>query len=126
CAGATYCSDVVDRTASTCVDTQGFGPYVPGVRVITFTKQSAVDPGETRVLDTDIWYPAPPGSAPVDGGLDGVVDAPVDPSGGPYPVVMFSHGSCGHPNQSSFLWPLVASYGFVVVAPPHPGNTLYD
>src|SRR5262245_41478390 len=35
CAGETYCSDVVDGTASTCHDTQAFGPYVPGVRVIT-------------------------------------------------------------------------------------------
>jgi predicted dienelactone hydrolase len=39
---------------------------------------------------------------------------------------MFSHGSCGLPTQSTFLWPLLASRGYVVVAPPHPGNTLND
>jgi dienelactone hydrolase len=39
---------------------------------------------------------------------------------------MFSHGSCGFPNQSTFLTARLASYGFVVVAPPHPGNTLFD
>ena len=39
---------------------------------------------------------------------------------------MFSHGSCGYPNQSTFLTALLASHGFVVVAPPHPGNTIYE
>jgi predicted dienelactone hydrolase len=40
--------------------------------------------------------------------------------------VLFSHGSCGTPLQSKFLTPLLASWGFVVVAPPHPGNTIFD
>ncbi len=126
CGGETHCADVIDRTASTCVATHETGPYTPGVRVVTMTKPSAVTPSETRVLDTYVWYPAPAGGAPLDSALGAVVDAPLDAAGGPYPVVMFSHGSCGYPNQSTFLWPLVASYGFVVVAPPHPGNTLFE
>lgn len=81
---------------------------------------------QPRQLDTYVFYPAPPGSGPVDPGANAVVDAPLDPSGGPYPVVMFSHGSCGYANQSAFLWPAVASRGYVVVAPPHPGNTIFD
>ena len=56
----------------------------------------------------------------------GVVDAPLDASGGPYPVVLFSHGSCGYPLQSTFLTPLLASRGYIVVAPPHPGNTINE
>ena len=36
---------------------------------------------------------------------------------------MFSHGSCGFPGQSPFLTETLASWGFVVAAPPHPGNT---
>ena len=39
------------------------------------------------------------------------------------PLVVFSHGSCGIPNQSQFLTAQLASHGFVVAAPPHPGNT---
>src|SRR5262249_19848832 len=56
----------------------------------------------------------------------GVVDAPLDASGGPYPIVLFSHGSCGYPYQSIFLTALLATRGFIVVAPPHPGNTIFE
>jgi dienelactone hydrolase len=157
CSAQTHCADVVDWTASTCFDVRQDGPFVPGVRVVTFTKTSATTyctggtgtctampfgadcrcsaPGDCqsgvcenhpRALQTSIWYPAPPGSSPINGSLGGVVDAPVDGSGAPYPILMFSHGSCGFPNQSTFLTARLASYGFVVVAPPHPGNTLFE
>ena len=56
----------------------------------------------------------------------GVLDAALDTSAGPYPLLMFSHGSCGLPTQATFLMPLLASQGFIIVAPPHPGNTLTD
>jgi predicted dienelactone hydrolase len=126
CTSETHCADVVDWTAGTCFDPRVDGPYLPGARMITFTKPSAVDPMQTRTLDTAIWYPAAPGSGPINGSYLAVLDAPVDPSGGPYPLVMFSHGSCGYPLQSTFLTARLASYGFIVVAPPHPGNTIYD
>ncbi len=126
CSDATYCADVVDWTAGTCSDVRAPGPYGVGARVITLTKQSVVTPAETRQLDVVVWYPTAAGAGPIDARYDGVLDAPVDGSGGPYPVVMFSHGSCGFPAQSLFLWPLVASRGYVVIAPPHPGNTLFE
>ena len=63
---------------------------------------------------------------PIDAATGGVLNAPVDGSGGPYPVLLFSHGSCGYPLQSTFLLPLIASRGYIVVAPPHPGNTLFE
>jgi predicted dienelactone hydrolase len=78
------------------------------------------------VLQTTVWYPASAGSGPIDPGTGGVLDAPLDPSGGPYPLLVFSHGSCGFPNQSTFLTARLATYGFIVVAPPHPGNTLLE
>src|SRR6185295_5972824 len=93
---------------------------------IVFTKQSAVDPMQPRPLDTYIWYPTTPGAGPYNGGSGGVIDAPLDASGGPYPIVLFSHGSCGYQLQSTFLMSMLASRGFVVVAPPHPGNTIAD
>jgi predicted dienelactone hydrolase len=126
CTAMTHCADVVDWTAGTCFDPRAFGPYAPGHRRIQYVKDSVVSPGTPRVLDTDIWYPAPPGSAPISATSGGVDNAALDPSGGPYPLVLFSHGSCGTPLQSKFLTPLLASWGYVVVAPPHPGNTIFD
>jgi len=126
CTDQTYCSDVIDWTAGTCIDPRTNGPFGVGIRMITFTKQSVVNPATPRPLDTLIWYPAPAGASPIEAGFGAVVDAPLDNSGGPYPILMFSHGSCAFPNQSPFLTALLASYGFIVVAPPHPGNTIFD
>lgn len=126
CADQQFCNDVVDWTAGTCSDVRVRGPFEAGVRVMTFTKDSVVDPGTDRVLDTAVWYPTTPGAGPIDGFFGAVVDAPIDGSGGPYPVLMFSHGSCGYTAQSTFLTALLASRGYIVVAPPHPGNTLFD
>jgi len=121
-----FCADVVDWTAGTCSDVRVRGPFETGVTHIVFTKQSAVDPLQPRPLDTYIWYPTTAGAGPFNLSLGGVVDAPMDASGGPYPIVLFSHGSCGYPLQSPFFTSTLASRGYVVVAPPHPGNTISD
>ncbi|MBM4244806.1 MAG: hypothetical protein FJ148_13480 [Deltaproteobacteria bacterium] len=125
CSAQTHCSDVVDWTAGTCSDVRARAPYEAGVRTITFTKQSVVSPATQRPLDTVIWYPTNPGAGAINPTYGAVVNAPVAP-GGPYPIVLFSHGSCGFPLQSIFLTALLASQGFVVVAPPHPGNTITE
>jgi dienelactone hydrolase len=126
CADEGYCADVVDWTAGTCSDARARGPYEAGARVFALDKPSAVDPTQTRTLTVVVWYPIAAGSTPLDSTYEAVRDAPLDASGGPYPVVMFSHGSCGVPTQSVFLHPLLASRGYVVVAPSHPGNTFLD
>jgi dienelactone hydrolase len=126
CTNATHCSDVVEWTAGTCLDVRDQGPFGVGVREIRFTKPSAVNPANERVLDTVVWYPTTHGASPVDPQYRGVFDAPLEGSGGPYPLLLFSHGSCGYPLQSTFLLPQLASYGYVVVAPPHPGNTVFE
>jgi len=126
CAAQTHCADVVDWTASTCVDVRADGPFAAGVRVVRFTKPSVVDPSQTRVLDTVVWYPAAAGAGPVDPTYNAVLNVPLDNSGAPYPLLMFSHGSCGFPAQSTFLLPSLASHGFIVAAPPHPGNTIQE
>ena len=126
CAAQTRCADVIDWTAGTCLDPrhagtvrrrrarashdQGFGRHARARRARS-----------TRRLVSD-----DAGRGPVDTACGGVVDAPLDLSGGPYPLLMFSHGSCGYALQSKFLTPLIASYGFIVAAPPHPGNTLAE
>jgi len=125
CASQTRCSDVTEWTAGTCLDPRQRGPYGVGARVVHMVKDSVAMPGTPRALDTVVWYPST-ATAPLDTNYAAVLDAPLDPSGGPYPVLMFSHGSCGYATQSLFLTALVASYGYVVVSPPHPGNTLME
>jgi predicted dienelactone hydrolase len=125
CAAQTHCVDVDEWTAGTCLDPRRRGPYGVGARVVPMVKDSVVAPGTPRTLDTVVWYPSTV-AAPLDPDYAAVLDAPLDPAGAPYPVMMFSHGSCGYATQSLFLTALLASYGYVVVSPPHPGNTLVD
>ena len=42
------------------------------------------------------------------------------------PAVVFSHGHRGIRWQSFFLTEALAEHGWVVIAPDHPGNTLFD
>jgi predicted dienelactone hydrolase len=101
-------------------DFRQHGPLEVGRRIVRWTKASETT-GEPRVLDTLIWYPAAAG-----GGAADVVteNAPVAESR--WPVILFSHGSCGLPGQSPFYVETLASWGFVVAAPPHPGNQTVD
>ena len=126
CTALEHCPDVVTWTAGTCDDPRAPGPWGVGVRTVRLQKPSVVDPTQPRTLDVVVWYPTTPGAGPVDASLKGVVDAPVAAGDGPWPLVMFSHGSCGYPAQSTFLTTVLASRGFVVAAPPHPGNTLFE
>jgi len=125
CTSLSHCDDVVDWTASTCFDVREPGPYGAGARELILTRPSSVD-GEPRTFETAVWYPTTPGAGDPDPAFRAVRDAPVDLSGGPYPVVVFSHGSCGFERQSLFLTPWLASHGFIVVAPRHVGNTLFE
>ena len=63
--------------------------------------------------DFRVQYPVPaaPGATP-------------DPSGGPYPIVLFSHGFAGFPEQSVDLTTHLASWGYVVAAPDHVERSL--
>ena len=101
------------------------GPFPVGFRHLTLTKKSVSHPDQDRVLETAVWYPTTPDASGTNhyGGID---DAPLATDAQTVPLLMFSHGSCGYAEQSIFLTALVASYGFVVAAPPHPGNTIDD
>ncbi len=126
CGDADFCTDVVTWSAGTCEDVRVRGPFEAGFRTMPWVKGSVVNPGTPRNLPTAVWYPTAPGSGPLANDSKGVVDAPIDLSGGPYPIVLFSHGSCGYPLQSTFLMPILASRGYIVLAPPHPGNTIFE
>ena len=51
-------------------------------------------------------------------------DAEPDRKDGPYPVVLFSHGFAGFPEQSADLTTHLASWGYVVVATDHVERSL--
>jgi dienelactone hydrolase len=95
------------------------GPYAVGLRHMTFER--ATDEAQPRKLDSWIWYPAD--GSPTASAVD---DAPPAPTGGPFPLVIFSHGSNGRPEYQRYFTEHLASWGYVVVAPPHPGNTTDD
>ena len=118
-------------------DYDQLGPWPVGARTVT------VDG-----LTTEVWYPAELGSGAGDGKLydlrdwlpesekDKIPDQdnpyqpcdcydglPLDAARGPYPVVIFVHGTAGFRTQSLELMVHWASRGFVVLAADHP--TLY-
>lgn len=109
------------------------GPHAVGRRTI-----EVVDVERDRTLNVDVWYPADAASAE-DAPLtrysflptayfDSEVarDEPEVAGDGPFPLLVYSHGSGGISYAASFNMEHLASYGFVVAAPDHKGNTAID
>lgn len=69
-----------------------------------------------RRLDTWIWYPAE-GADDADG--PPVLDAPLG-KGGPWPLLIYSHGTYGRPDNATHICEFLASRGYVVAAPAFP------
>lgn len=133
CDGATLLSSPADPAAP--------GPWPVGARTVTIGR-----------LTVEVWYPATPGSEagrptvrydirqalnPSQRDLipdadnpwqdcDCVRDLPLDPGHGPYPVVLFVHGTASFRHQSLSQTRHWASRGFVVLAADHPGLMLGD
>jgi predicted dienelactone hydrolase len=99
-------------------DFAGPGPHPVGFERRDFSKTS-VTTNEPRILDTYVWYPAKPGT----GTQEGSVWTGAEVALGRWPMILFSHGSCGYPGQLPAYTAGLASWGFLVVAPSHPGNT---
>jgi predicted dienelactone hydrolase len=104
------------------------GPYSVG------TMEFVIEDDE-RSLPVTVWYPAvsdtfeehytymlemPP--LPFMGYA--ILDAVPDSENGPYPLVLFSHGAQSSRYSSLYLTEHLASYGFVVIAPNHTGDTM--
>ncbi len=79
--------------------------------------------GVARPLDVVVWYPTADKKG-ADETLGGALDVSV--AGGGYPLIAFSHGLGGIPEQSTFFTTFMASHGYVVVAMSHPGSTISD
>lgn len=107
-------------------------PSKPGEFNVGRQSLQILDDVRFRSLPVDVWYPTDvatgeaavytflPGiSLPADNAFEA---APLAP-GGPFPVVVYSHGSGGQSYIASFFTEMLASHGFVVIAPNHVGNT---
>jgi len=109
------------------------GEYAVGRRTINVT-----DPArEGRAFPIDIWYPVDQaqaaGATPADYSLapglgytstTAFADAPI--ADGSFPLVVYSHGGGGFRWIATFYTEFLASKGYVVVAPDHPGSTAVD
>ena len=103
------------------------GPYPVGARTLEITDNR----GQELVIE--VWYPAvieegdaPDPYPPTTLARDAFRDVPADLRGAPYPLIAFSHGLGAIRYQSIYLTEHLASHGFVVLAPDHPGSTLFD
>jgi predicted dienelactone hydrolase len=99
-------------------DSSSSKPYNAGYRQLTF-----VDSTRGRTLVTAIWYPTSDGAA---GSTSEISSATPATSGGPHPLILFSHGWKGYNRQASFLTAEWARHGFVVAAPSHQYDTGAD
>lgn len=96
------------------------GPFAVGTRTVTFVDEERTTPSisiapeqPNRTIVTNLWYPAEGSPSPAD-----TADAPA--AEGPFPLVVFSHGQSGEPEQYAPVLHLWAEAGFVVAAPRHP------
>lgn len=105
------------------VDYAEVGPYAVAKLDITFEdssrpiKKTDTHPAAaTRTLVTTIYYPAA-APAPLLG------DAAVA-GGGPFPMLMYSHGYSSSRDEASVVGNHAASHGYIVVAPDFPLSNL--
>ena len=127
-------------------DPAAAGPWPVGVRTL------AVSNGNKADLTAEIWYPATPGSEsgttaeiydmrqflpdadaaliPDNSGLEQPCncyrDLPIDFDRGPYPVIVFVHGTAGFRTASLTQMTHWASRGFIVISADNPKIRLKD
>jgi dienelactone hydrolase len=133
-------------------DPEVFDPEAPGAYAAGRLTWSGEDLARARALTVELWYPAASSVAPspvtdllADPGdravyqalldaapagcpsevLEAGLDTPVA-EGGPWPVIALSHCYGCARFSTATVAERLASHGFVVVAPDHAGDTLFD
>ncbi len=122
-------------------DTSKPGPWAVGVKTasvsgltveVWYPADASASVGKTQVeYDVRSWLPPSEMGKISDAKApkqtcDCFRDLPLDAAHGPYPVVVFVHGTAGFRTQSLELVTHWASRGFVVVSADHPGLVLTD
>jgi hypothetical protein len=120
------------------------GPWVVGVRTVKIGRLTAeilypAEPGSEQgkteaTYDVRDWLPererskVPDANSPAVKPIGGKLfrDLPIDGAHGPYPVVLFVHGTASFRIASGSTMTQWASRGFVVVAADYPGMFLAD
>lgn len=142
----------IDHVRPDAPELAAFGAFAVGVRTLEVTNPDQLDvvgaqPGEPiprydRPLVLEVWYPADappaaPGSQPYEVGTRdpsitatlrgrGQREAPALREGGPFPLVIVSHGYPGNRFLLAHLGENLASKGFVVVSIDHTDSTYAD
>jgi predicted dienelactone hydrolase len=115
------------------------GPYAVGVRYFTIPAETEID----RELTASVWYPAlnpdgeagqivydlqfEPGNIPPISMLGhAILNAEPDDSGGPYPLVVYTHAHWSMGQEVPYFTEHLASRGFVVIAADHEDNWSTD
>lgn len=91
-----------------------------GMGIFLFLKRRTyVPPSGVGHIDSQLTYGATPRTIPISMWY---------PTGGtgPYPLVVFSHGFLGNPEQSVYLMDALALDGYIVVAPGHMDSLQMD
>ena len=111
------------------------GPYEVGYREIAITYSDAASM-EPRELVLRVWYPAQSdsGAGPARYAVAGIIDlpspfaldAPPVTDEGNLPLTVHSHGSGAEGLLAYPYGELMASHGWIFVAPNHTGNTALD
>lgn len=113
-----------DSAATSYLSPEEAGPFAAGTAEYLFTSSAGYD------TPVQIWYPSDETSGSThlyDDLFEGTaLDAPAAACDEARPVVVFSHGNGGIRWQSIFLTERLASRGWVVVAPDHVLNTIFD
>ena len=139
-AETTGCSADV-KLVETPEDAAARGPWAVGAKTVTidtltaevwYPAEAGSDAGKTKVsYDMRSWLPEsemgkiPDEAAPLQE-CGCYRDLPLDTAHGPYPVVIFIHGTAGFRTQSLAHMEHWASRGFVVIAADYPGLYLGD
>ena len=142
----------IDTIRSDAPELAHYGKFTPGVKTLKLVNPKQLDilkakagepiPSYDRPLTVEVWYPAKlaGGQAPAgqyraftrDGKTEvtligkAVRDAAPDSAGGPYPLLIISHGFPGNRFLLSHLAENLSSKGYVVASIDHTDSTYSD
>lgn len=111
----------------------GVERYDVGVHTVTLIDETRETPpclgyagSDERRLVTEVWYPIRYRSDRFvhDRFVKEERDASADRSGGPYPLVIWSHGFMGRRNKTTYLSVELVRRGYIVAAPDYPHTSL--